>query len=177
MQTKIHLLTAQNPLGKRNGFALMTAVFLMLLISILLLKMLSYTSETSQRTVNEYLSEQATLLTYSATEYALLAISGQERNVSSKCIQTLSAVYPNNTTPIFDINISIQYVWSNNLTPTTPLYPGTCQGYIDSAQAPTNQLTTDESNGAAVIEVVVTSKASLELDQPIRQYRKSLQKL
>lgn len=173
MQTKIHLLTAQNPLGKRNGFALMTAVFLMLLISILLLKMLSYTSETAQRSVNEYLNEQAELLTYSATEYALLAISGRERNVSSNCIQTISAVYPNNTTPMFNINISIQYVWSNALTPAN----GSCQGYIDSAQAATSQLTTDESNGAAVIEVVVASNASLGLDQPIRQYRKSLQKL
>lgn len=171
MQTKIHLLAVRNLPGKRNGFALLTAVFLMLLISILLLKMLSYSSETSQRTVNEYLSEQATLLTYSATEYAILAISGQDRTTG--CIQTLSAVYPNNTTPMFNIDISIQYVWSNALTPAV----ASCQGYIDSTQAATSQLTTNESSGAAVIEVVVTSNASLGLDQPIRQYHKSLQKL
>lgn len=174
MQTKVHFLRRIFYFkGERGGFALLTAVFLMLLISILLLKMLSHTADTTQRTVNEYLSEQAALLTYSATEYALLAISGQNR-ATSGCIQTISATYPSQTEPIFNIKTTIQYIWSNGIyTPAD----ATCQGYIDGNQVALNRLDTNESSGAAVIEVVVTSDDSLHLDQPIRFYRKTLQKL
>ncbi|MBD3800734.1 MAG: type II secretion system protein [Campylobacterales bacterium] len=165
MQTKIRLLTRP---ARRGGFALITAVALMLLISILLLKMLAFTADTQQRTVNDYLVEQAILLTYSATEYAVLAISG--RNRADGCITTVNATYPENgADKIFDITTTIRYVWSSDQLDSLP---PSCKN-----AALYTQVSTPESNGAALIDVVVTSATDLRLDEPIRFHRRTLQKL
>ena len=165
MQTKIRLLTRP---AQRSGFALITAVALMLLISILLLKMLAFTADTQQRTVNDYLVEQAILLTYSATEYAVLATSGRNR-AADGCITTVNATYPENgADKIFDITTTIRYVWSSDQLASLP---------ASCTTALYTQVSTPESNGAALIDVVVTSATGLRLDEPIRFHRRTLQKL
>ena len=142
----------------------------MLLISILLLKMLAFTADTNKRTIDEYLNEQAILLTYSATEYAMLAISGKDRTAG--CITTINSTYPSSSSPIFQITTNIKYIWSNNaaLPDRSGAIDSSCTGYIDS-------LLTPESHGAALIDVIVTTDSSLGLDEPIRFHRRTLQKL
>ena len=51
-------------LKKRKGFVLIVAVFMMLAISFLLLRMIGETAEGTQRTINNYIHQQAILLTY-----------------------------------------------------------------------------------------------------------------
>ena len=93
---------------------MITAVFLMLLLSMMLLKMLSYSSENAQQVVNDYLLEQAQLAAYGATEFAMLQISEDNRSVGSPsgCTQAIiNMAYPSNGTKLFDVNVTIQYVW------------------------------------------------------------------
>lgn len=166
MQRKIRVLSRRAKGNSRNGFILIAAVFLMILISAMLLKMLSYTSDDTQRTINQYLQEQAQLLAYGATEWALLEISEDDRTITGSCTKTLSAVYPSGASAgseIFNINVSIDYVWV-----TDPL--GTDCGSTFNITAP-------EQDGNAYVNVTVTSHSSLGLDVPVRFYRRTLQKL
>jgi hypothetical protein len=179
MQTKIRFLKKHIGSPKsRSGVALITAVFLMILISMMLLKMLSYTSDAQQRTVNEYLNEQAILLTYSATEYAVLAITGT--NPINGCIDTINSTYPSAANPIFNITTTIKYVWSNNAILNTASgdyrlsnLPASCKG----TQHLLAEVATPEEHGAALIDVVVTSAPGLNLKEEIRFHRRTLQKL
>ena len=158
----------------RNGFALLTAVFLMIIIASMLLTMISQSSETQSKTMDSYLNEQAILLTYSATEYAMLAISGRDR-LANGCITTINSTYPTTGDPMFNITTNIQYIWSNDasLDPadsSVGLAATNCTGYIDN-------LATPESTGAARIDVFVTTAPGLGMDQPISFHRRTLQKL
>jgi type II secretory pathway pseudopilin PulG len=157
MQRKNHLL-------KRRGFAMIMAIFFMIIISSLLLYMLASTSESVQRTTNDYLDEQAVLMAKSATEYAILAVSGYDRAANNGCINTINARYPN-VNPIFNITTTIQYVGFGNTG-----FGANCNAYIPN-------ITTEESNGTMLIDVFVQSTAALNLDEPIRYHRRTLQKL
>jgi len=162
MQNKSRIL-------KHNGFALIAAVFLMLFISILLLKMLSYSTDTSARTTNQYLYEQAVLLAYNATEYAMLQISEDDR--SAGCTSAINTVYPSSGPTMFNINVSVQYSWESTTAPTTTGCTNT--PFIASGI----NVVTPEQNGTAIIDVIVSSNSSLNLDEPIRFHRRTLQKL
>jgi len=175
MQTKIHFLNRSGLSKKRRGFALIAAIFLMLLLSMMLLKMLAFTADSNKRTLYEYLNEQAILLTYSATEYAVLAISGTDR-ATSGCLTTINASYPSSgSDKMFDITTTIRYVWSDD-----PAFgadrlsnlPASCKGTNLHAQ-----VQSPEEHGAALVDVVVKSAAGLGLDEPIRFHRRTLQKL
>lgn len=157
----------------RKAFALIAAVFLMLFISILLLKMLAYSTEGATRTINDYLQEQAMLLTYSATEDAVYTMLGNNRD--KNCTTAYAATYPSDVgagAALFNITVNIQYIWSNGWTPSGL----GCTGYIDSTQAALFQLRNNDSTGAAIVDVFVSSVTGLT-NIPIRYHRRTLQKL
>ena len=152
----------------RNGFALIMAIFLLLIISGLMLKMLSTTAEGTQRTTNEYLNEQALLLTRSATEYAVLAVSGHQRQsddgtVDYGCIHEINAVYPDAVSPWFNITVNIQYIGFGSIAG--------CNNLI-------NEIQTEDSNGSMLMDVYVQSNnANLGINETIRYHRRTIQKL
>ena len=145
--------------SNRNGFAMIMAIFFMIVIATLLTYMLSTTTETAKRTTNTYVNEQAQLLAKSAVEYALLRVSGVERNATS-CENGFNTNYPDSVNPIFDINVTIQYY---GLSATA------CSNIAD--------ISTPESNGTMMIDVYVSDSAGLNLSEPIRYHRRTLQKL
>lgn len=150
---------------------MITAVFLMLLLSMMLLKMLSYSSENAQQVVNDYLLEQAQLAAYGATEFAMLQLS--EDNRSAGCTQAISMPYPSAGTKLFDVNVTVQYIWLNTALPS--LAPSCQNSPITGAPI---TVTTPEQNGSAYIDVVVTTDtANIGLTEPVRVHRKTLQKL
>ena len=102
----------------RNGFAMIMAIFFMIVIATLLTYMLATTTETAKRTTNTYVNEQAQLLAKSATEYAILHVSGFDRsgadgilgNADDTCSPGFNSQYPvAGASAIFDINITINY--------------------------------------------------------------------
>jgi len=159
-------------LKKRGGFILIAAVFMMLAISFLLLRMLASTAEGSQRTINDYIHEQAILLTYAATEEAVLAVSGRDRSVNG-CIATITGRFPNQN-PILTYTTNIRYIWETNQAAANPAsctaLPAAGAGYI-------NTLTTPETGGSIMVDVYVSDHAGLGLSEPIRYHRRTIQKL
>jgi hypothetical protein len=151
-------------LKQRSGFAMMMAIFIIVIIGALMGLMISMSAKTQKQTVNLYLNEQAALLAKSATEYAMLAVSGYERNATSGCINDLTITYPSSSSPIFNVNVKMEYIGFGSLA-GCDVYNGI------------GAINTPESNGTILMDVVVTSDPSLNIGETIRYHRRTLQKL
>jgi hypothetical protein len=147
----------------RNGVALFTAIAFLLIMATIMGLMLSITAQTSKRGSDIYFQEQAYMLAKSATEFALLAISGHERNVTTGCLNEINSKYMN----IYDINTTIRYIGF----PNSGFSLGNkCNRYIENIQTP-------ESNGTVLIDVYVTlDAATAGTTEDIRFHRRTMQK-
>jgi len=147
---------------KHNGFAMIMAIILIVVLSTIMAIMLNLTQKTTKETTNLYLKEEAVFLAKSATELALLEISGHDRGAggNTNCLSQVNAVYPNATSPIFDINTTIRYIGLNCVNGLN---------YIPT-------ITTPESNGSVLIDTTVTSTPGTST-QTIRYFRRTIQKL
>lgn len=164
MQRKNNFL---NPLKKR-GFAMIMAIILIVVLSTIMAYTLTLTTQTTKQTGDLYLREQAVLLSQSAAEYTLLAISGQPRKdvnttyPNGNCLGEITAMYPTNgADKMFDINVSIRYIGLN------------CGAYNYTNPA---NLTTPDSNGTVLLDITVTSNPNTSTE-PIRYFRRTIQKL
>ncbi|MEA2112120.1 MAG: type II secretion system protein [Campylobacterota bacterium] len=154
-----------NFLKKRSGFAMLMAIFVIVIIGTLMGLMISMSTQSLKRTTNVYLNEQAVLLAKSATEYAMLAVSGYDRVANNGCINTINATYPSAASPVFNINVNLRYIGFG----AAPFSAG-CNDYISNINTP-------ESNGTILMDVTVTSDPSLNIGETIRYHRRTLQKL
>ncbi len=145
----------------RPGMALIMAIAFLVIIAGLMATMMNISSVANKRTEHLYFKEQAQLLAKSATEFALLAISGHDRTGGS-CIQTITSQFPA-AAPYFNINTTIRYIGLNALG-------GTCatNSYI-------NAVTTTQSEGSVLIDVYVTS-LNIGMDETISYHRRTIQK-
>ncbi|MBV5320070.1 MAG: type II secretion system protein [Sulfuricurvum sp.] len=157
----------KNRILKRRGMAMIMAIFFIVIIAVIMAVIMQLTATTTKKTENLYLHEQALGLTRSATEYALLAVSGHNHNALQNCINRIDAQYPSATNPIFDINITLRYVGFGNINIAND---GQCVDYIRNIQTP-------ESNGSILMDVVVTSSPDLNLSEEIRYFRRTMQKM
>ena len=165
MQRKSNILRQ-----KRGGFAMIMAIFFMVLMATLMLYMLNASAETTERTTSDYVNEQAQLLAKSTVEYALLRVSGFDRKtdvngIATDCLTKLNLTYPE-TSPMYDITVNISY---HGLGATAP-----AKCTANGTQASIN---TAESVGTMLIDVYVESRDDLQLNEPVRYHRRTLQKL
>ncbi len=164
MQRKNHILK-----GHRRGIAMIMAIMVIVVLATIMALMLQMTATTSKQTLNDYLHEQAILLTRSATEYALLRISGTNRALG--CLTTLNTTYAPSGPALYDINMSWQYIGlsaGNGNNECTP-----AQSYILNAN-----VNDADSKGSIILDVIVTARADQNLTtEPIRYHRRTLQKL
>ncbi len=145
----------------RKGFSLITAIIIMMTVSLLMTMMISLSSVTVKTTTDMFLKEQAELLARSATEYSLLAVSGHDNHQS--CIEKIDMLYPSAATPTHEMNVTLWYMGSGLVN---------CNHILD------NNLSTPESNLTAIIDVVVTvDQKNTGITEPIRIHRRTLQKL
>ncbi|MDY0124487.1 hypothetical protein [Sulfurimonas sp.] len=169
MQRKNSILRI-NPRKKRSGFAMIMAIAVIVVISTIMALSLSLTTETTKRTVDLYLYEQAELVAKSAVELTLLEIA--KRDPVTNCLNiygtstTPSIPFDANITNLFDVNVSVQYVFTGAVVGCTPYSPGGAPMYI----------TTAEQNGSVLMDVVVSTKADITTE-PIRYFRRTIQKL
>ena len=161
MQREGDILKTYQP--ERKGIALFTAIAFLLIMATIGGLTISMTTQTTKRGTDLYFQEQAHLLAKSATEFALLAISGHHRAVTNNCVNTINSRYPA-TNPIYDINTTIRYIGFTNTG-----FGANCNRYIENIQTP-------ESNGTVLIDVVVTTNATAGLTEPVRFHRRTLQK-
>ena len=146
--------------------AMIMAIAFLIIIATLMAVMMNMTANTTKKTENLYFTEQAHLLAKSATEYALLAISGHNRDLggaNSSCIETIASQYPA-VGPYFNINTTIRYIGLGN--------NGTCgtSSFVDN-------IDTNQTRGTVLIDVTVSGiENSLRLNQNIVYHRRTLQK-
>lgn len=144
----------------RKGFSLITAIVFMILVATLGALALSLSTTSVKQTSDLYLREQAEVLVQSATEYALLAISGHTR--TTDCLNHIDTNFTNGTNGLFNINISLYYI-GNGLAALN------CNRFSD------DNISTSESNLTVIIDTVVTSASGVSTE-PIRLHRRTIQK-
>lgn len=147
----------------RSGMAMIMAIAFLVIVAGMMAIMLNMSSLANKRTEHIYFTEQAQLLAKSATEFALLAISGHDRAVDS-CIQTVTSTYPA-VNPFFDITTTIRYIGLAALG-------GTC-----ATNSFVGAIDTTQSVGTVLLDVTVTSRDNtLNLGNTIRYHRRTIQK-
>lgn len=144
----------------RKGFSLITAIMFIVLVATLGALALSLSTFATKQTSDLYLRTQAELLAKSATEYALLAISGHDNSVD--CVEQINSQYPEaGANALFDINVSLRYIGDG--------LPCNAAVLLD------NNITTADSNLTVLIDTVITSANGVSTE-PIRFHRRTLQK-
>lgn len=165
MQRKNCLL--RTPKNKKSGFAMIMAMAVIVVLATIMAISLAMTSKTAKSTADLYIYEQAILLSKSATEYALLRISQAAPCVETSLNFTKDPFNDDDDNGIFDINISMRYIYTDLTTCTAT--GGT--NYF------TTPITTEESNGSVLMDVTVTVDDDTIVSEPIRYFRRSIQKL
>lgn len=164
MQRKNHLLKN----SQRSGIAMIMAIGVIVVISTIMALALSLTTQTTKRTIDLYVYEQAVLLSKSATEYALLRIS-KDNNITNPCNITQLNFSPDiendgiDARDYYDVNISLQYIYSAPSPCTNP------QTYTT--------VTTPEQNGSVLMDITVSVDDPTITSEPIRYFRRTIQKL
>ncbi len=148
----------------RKGFSMITAIIFMILVATLGALALSLSNLSTKQTSDLYLREQAELLAQSATEYALLAISGHD--FSANCLNTINSSYTDGGSTLFDINVTLYYL-GNGL-------PANCMKPSGSINAISSNIDTNDSNRTVIIDTFVTDR-NLSTE-PIRIHRRTIQK-
>ena len=158
MQRKNSILKTSNYKG-RNGMAMIMAIAVIVVVATIMALSLSLATQTTKRTTDLYLYEQATILSHSAAELALLRISQ-----ATPCNQASFNFSDPVVSPIFDINVSLQYVY----TAPSPCVAGAGVAYFNTD--------TNETNGTVLMDITVSTRPGITTE-PIKYFRRSIQKL
>jgi len=148
---------------KRAGFAMILAIFVVVLIALGGVLLLGNASIGSKSIGDNYLKAQAELLAMSATEYAVMR--AQDFNTSgANCLNQLNITVQDTAgSTMFDANVTFQYSFKG-LAPTN----GQC-----------NTLTALTGNDTMMlVDVTVTTTPGTNLStEPIRVVKRTWQKL
>jgi len=151
----------------KKAFSMVTAIFVIFIMSSLTALIMGVTSKTVKSTTQQYRKEQATLLARSYTELAMLYVINYNR--SSGCLDTINATFgdPNN---LYTIRTNIKYIGNVNLSLN-------CSSNITPLWNVAN-LTGFDSTISLIIDVYVTYKDFDDLtDRNITFHRRTVQKL
>lgn len=142
----------------RHGFGLPQVLMIILFIGGIVTVTMRYASLGAKHYADSYTREQAELFLQSATEAALLRISGYDRS-GGTCMANLVV---NSSDGKFDANITIEnyYVADGS----------TC------SNVPFTAIQTEESHGMVSMRIIVTSATHDKVLHPIRLERRSLQR-
>jgi len=152
MQRKNNIL-----ISARSGIAMIMAISVIVIVATIMALSLALTSQTSKKSSDLYLYEQSVLLSKSATEYALLRIAQD-----GPCTHINDLNF--NQDKFYDINISLLYIYDNTTNPCTAT-----QTYAT--------VTTPEQNGSVLMDVTVSVTDPTVVSEPIRYFRRTIQKL
>ena len=144
----------------RRGFGLITAIIILVVVSTLMTLMMTLSATSVKQTTDIFFKEQAELLARSSVEYALLALSGHENNVT--CIENINITY-NQT---HDVNMSLYYIYD---TKTVPI----CSANHVLASG----ISTEISNLTTMIDLTVSVvPETTGISEPIVIHRRTIQR-
>ncbi len=107
---------------QRKAFSMLTALFVIMIMSAIAAMVLSLTSKVIVETTAQYHREQAALLAKSYTEYAIMAVMSNDRNATgSDCIEDIDArIGPDvNNGKGYLVNTRIAYIADSNTRVST----------------------------------------------------------
>jgi len=134
MQRKNYILRSS-----RSGMAMIMAITVIVIIATIMSLSVALTTQTTKKTTDLYLYEQAVLLSHSATEYALLKIA-QDGPCSNTALNFKQD-------DIYDINISLKYIY------TAPSPCTSAQTYTTVQNTGTIE---NDQNGSVLMDVAVS---------------------
>ena len=134
------------------------AITVIVIIATIMALSVALTTQTTKRTTDIYLYEQASLYAKAASEIALLDIA------ENGCQDTNNTTFGNAGEIQYDANVTMQYIYTNN--------SGGCTTFT-----PTTPVTTPEQNGSVVMDIAVTLHDPSITAEPIRYFRRTIQKL
>ncbi len=141
------------------------AIIILVIVAIMSAMILGFSSQTIKTTSNIYLREQARLLGLSATEYALLALSGHDHyKQNNGCLKTVN-IDATTDGLCYEVNMSISYILNG-------INNGGNTWCNDGFRVLDNNLRYNESNLTVIIDTIVTCTE----DDSIRFHRRSIQK-
>jgi type II secretory pathway pseudopilin PulG len=144
--------------SSRSGIAMIMAIAVIVILATIMALSLALTSQTTKRSTDLYLYEQAILLSKSATEYALLRISQD-----GECVNHNLDFSPPSPLDYYDINITVWYVYTS---------PSPC-----AADRNYTTVTTPEQNGSVLMDVSVSVNDTTIATEPIRFFKRTIEKL
>ena len=157
MQRKNNILKRSHP-RSRSAMAMIMAIAVIVILATIMAFSVRMGSQTTKRSTDIYLYEQSVLLAKSAAEYTLLQISLNNSPADPCHVTSL-----NFTQDYYDVNISILYSYKNP--------PTSCNGYTFAT------VTTDEQNGSILLDIAVSVNDLNITTEPIRYFRRTIQKL
>ena len=165
MQRKNNILRKSKH-SYRSGMAMIMAIAVIVIMAGIMAISLSMTATTTKKTKDLYLYEQSILLSKSATEFALLQIA------QNQPCSDLNVTFPQDT--IYIIDIDMQYIYHDD--PNTG--PNEAQ-VLCNANGGTlyTSVQTPEQNGSVVMDITVSVTDPTITAEPIRYFRRTIQKL
>ncbi len=145
----------------RSAFSMLMAIFVMVVMALIGAFVMSLSGKIVQTTTAQYQHEQAVLYSKSYTEYAILAITGVDRNV--RCVSKITG-----TIGQYDIDVHIAYIGIDSAL-------GQCTGKKIN---PGTAVTTTSTPVNALIDVYVRYKDPENPTAPaFTVHRRTIQKI
>lgn len=167
---------------KKRGFALIAAIFFIIIVATIAVTTLSTATMTARDTVNLHAREQAILLAQSATEFAVMAMQTHHypdtdftetnKTKGANCLDRINLTYPLAApNSLYDITVDLYYIDRN----ITGGKASSCKNVIGATGLAVDSAGAAQSSHAAIIDVTVRSTANLG-GMPITYNRRTLQK-
>lgn len=131
----------------RKAFSLFTAIVIIVIMATVAILVFNLAAKMVKSTTTQYHREQAILLAKGYTEYAIMAITANDRNDTGNCLTTITGtdIIRPVTQNGYRAKVTISYIGSNAAV-------GTCTNIFS------NIVTTPETPVSAVIDVYIYYK-------------------
>jgi len=114
---------------KREAFSMVTAIVIIVLMSSIAILIMNMSGKMVKETTAQFRQEQAILLANSYTEYAVMAVTANDRNGSS-CLSTISGLVGDEAVG-YSIKVEIAYIGTSDEM-------GNCEGTRKLSDTVTN---------------------------------------
>jgi type II secretory pathway pseudopilin PulG len=156
---------------QREAFSLITSIFIIVIMATVAILVMNMTAKTIKETGTQYRKEQAVLLAKSYTEFAIMAVTANDR--TAECIENINGnnvIAKDSNGKGYQVDTRIYYIGKNTTANLTTKCAGT--RVLDSS------VTTIGSDLHIIVDVYVRYK---ELDNTqtgwITYHRRTLQKI
>lgn len=96
---------------KRNAFSMFTAIIVIILMATVAMFIMSISEKIVKETTSQYQKEQAALLAKSYTEYAIMAVTANDRNATvNRCLSDINGTIGSPSNGGYSIRTSIAYI-------------------------------------------------------------------